>query len=66
MTDCFIERTSQYRAVNTFYLGYKNQSVYAVSGTRRCLFSHKSKHTNSVWAERTNVECETIGASRNK
>ena len=32
---------SSYRAVNTFHLGYKNQSVYAVSGTSRCLFSDK-------------------------
>ena len=31
-------RPSLYRAVNTFHLGYKNQSVYAVSGTSRCLF----------------------------
>ena len=36
-------RPSPYRAVNTFYLGYKNQSVYAVSGTSRCLFSDKYK-----------------------
>ena len=34
-------KTSPYRAVNTFHLGYKNQSVYAVSGTSRCLFSDK-------------------------
>jgi hypothetical protein len=26
-----------------FHLGYKNQSVYAVSGTSRCLFSDKYK-----------------------
>ena len=26
-----------------FHLGYKNQSVYAVSGTSRCLFSDKHK-----------------------
>ena len=32
-----------YRAVNTFHLGYKNQSVYAVSGASRCLFSDKNK-----------------------
>jgi hypothetical protein len=32
---------SPYRAVNTHCLGYKNQSVYAVSGTSRCLFSDK-------------------------
>jgi len=36
-------RPSPYCAVNTFYLGYRNQSVYAVSGTRRCLFSDKYK-----------------------
>ena len=36
-------RPSPYRAVNTFHLGYKNQSVYAVSGTIRCLFSDKYK-----------------------
>jgi len=34
---------SPYRAVNTFHLGYENQSVYAVSGTSRCLFSDKYK-----------------------
>ena len=29
--------------LNTFHLGYKNQSVYAVSGTSRYLFSDKYK-----------------------
>ena len=48
-TDCFIQRPNSYSAVNTFYLGYKNQSVYAVSGTNRCLFSGKYKtHKYSV------------------
>jgi len=42
-------KTQAYRAVNTFHLGYKNQSVYAVSGTSRCLFSDKHKtHKYSV------------------
>jgi len=27
--------------MNNFHLGYKNQSVYDVSGTGRCLFSDK-------------------------
>jgi hypothetical protein len=38
------------RAVHIFFhLGYKNQSVYAVSGTSRCLFYDKYKtHTYSV------------------
>jgi len=37
----FFKDPTPYRAVNTFHLGYKNQSVYAVSGTSRCLFSDK-------------------------
>ena len=40
---CFIKGIGPYRAVNTFHIGYKNQSVYAVSGTSRCLFSIKYK-----------------------
>ena len=47
--DRFIENPRPYRAVNTFHFGYKNQLVYAVSGTSRCLFSDKHKtHKYSV------------------
>jgi len=35
--------TQSYRAVNTFQLGYKNQSVYDVRGASRCLFSDQNK-----------------------
>jgi hypothetical protein len=54
--DCSTCGRSSYRALNTFDLGYKNQSVYDVSGTSRCLFSDNYK-THIVWAERTVVEC---------
>jgi len=40
-TNCLILRPSSYRAVKTFQLGYKNQSVYDVSGTSRCWFRDK-------------------------
>jgi hypothetical protein len=38
----------------TFHLGYKNKSVYYVSGTSRCLFSDNYKTT--MWAERTVIK----------
>ena len=48
-TEIYLQAFSPYRAVNTFHLGYKKQSVYAVSGTSRCLFSDKYKtHKYSV------------------
>jgi len=36
-------KTQSVRAVNTFHLDYKNQSVYTVSCTSRCLFLDKYK-----------------------
>ena len=50
-------RPSPYRAVNTFHLRYKNQSVYAVRCTSRCFSQINAKHINTMWAERTVVEC---------
>jgi len=57
MADCFIQKPSSYRAVNTLHLGYKNQSVYAVDGTSRSLFLDNTEHINTVWAERTVAGC---------
>jgi len=57
MDDRFISRLTSYRAVNTFHLGYKKQSVYSVSGTSRRFSQINTKHVNTVWAERTVVEC---------
>jgi hypothetical protein len=47
---------SPYLAVNTFHLGYKNQSFYGVAQVAVCSQIHK-KHINTVWAERTVVKC---------
>jgi len=42
-------KAQSYHAVNTIYLGYKNESVYAVSDTSHCLFWEKYKtHKYSV------------------
>ena len=43
--------------IKTFHLGYKNQSIYAVSGTRRCLFWDKYKTYKYKVAECKIVEC---------
>jgi hypothetical protein len=49
-------RPSPYRAVNTFHLDYKNQFML----WHKSLFFFpqiNTKHINTVWAERTVVEC---------
>jgi hypothetical protein len=56
-SDRCIQSSSSYRAVNTFYLGYKNQSDYAVSGTSRCLLSDKHKTHKYSFAELIVFEC---------
>jgi hypothetical protein len=43
------ETPSLYCVVNTFYFGYKNQSVYVIEGKSYCLFQDKyNTHTYSV------------------
>jgi len=46
-----------YRAVNTFQLGYKNRSVYAVRAQVAVCSQINTKNINTVWAERTIFEC---------
>jgi hypothetical protein len=40
--------------------GYKNQSVYAVSGKSRCLSQVNTNHINKVWAELTVVNIKRL------
>ena len=63
-TDRSIQRPRPYRTVNTFHIGYKNQSVYAVSGTSRCLFSDEYKTQRGQNVQLLNVRL--VGASRNQ
>ena len=50
-------KPSSYRAVNTFHLGYKtNQFMLEVAQVAVCS-QINTKRINTVWAERTVVEC---------
>jgi hypothetical protein len=56
IVNCFIYRPNPYRAVNTFQLDYKNQSIYDVTGTSRCFLSDKyNTYQYNVRAELTVV-----------
>jgi hypothetical protein len=43
--------------IKTFNLGYKNGSVYVVGEEVAVCSEINRKHINTVWAERTIVEC---------
>ena len=45
-----------YLAVNTFHLGYKNQSVYAIVAQVAVCSQINTKHINTVCADRTVVQ----------
>jgi len=47
---------SPYRAVNTFHLGCKNQSVYAIVAQVAVCSQINTKHINTVCADRTVVQ----------
>ena len=47
---------SSYLAVNTFHLGYKNQSVYAIVAQVAVCSQINTKHINTVFADCSVVE----------
>ena len=60
MPQCYVIR------IHTFHLGYKNQSVYAVSGTSRSLFSDKYKTQIQCEQNVQLLNVEPVGASSNQ
>jgi len=60
MADCFIKRPSPYRAVNTFHLDYKNQSVYAVSDISCWLFSDKNKTHEYTYEKKSRIHLDRL------
>jgi len=58
---------TQKKTYNTFHLGYKNQSVCAVSGTSRCFFFQiNTKHIIQCGQNVQLLIVKPVGASRNE
>jgi len=67
LNKAYLLRDAPTRAVNTFHLGYKNQSVYGVSGTSHCLFSDKYKtHKLQCGQNIQLLNVKPVGASRDQ
>jgi hypothetical protein len=61
------KRPSPYRAVNTFYLGYKKTYQFMLYGAKVAIyFETNTNHINLVWQNIKILIVKTVGASLNQ